>query len=75
MAIQDQLIVKLHEYDLGHIATTLIENGFISVRRVVKMQPRDVVALALSRGDEVEFEEMRQALEQEQKRKEKQHIC
>ena len=61
--MQDDLMQKLREYDLGHVATNLIQNGFINVKRVRKMTEKHVVALALSPGDAMEFEEMRQELE------------
>ena len=57
-------MVKLREYNLEHIASNLVETGFISVKRLVRIQPDDVESLTLSRGDKIEFEEMRKALEE-----------
>ena len=69
VAIEDALMVKLREYDLEHIASNLVEKGFFSVKRMVRIQPSHVATLGLSAGDEIEFEEMRQALQEaEQKR-------
>ena len=70
VTIQDQLMIKLQEYSLVHISSNLLETGFFNVKRVARMQPNHVAMLALSPGDEIEFEEMRQALEQEHGRQE-----
>ena len=70
VTIQDQLMIKLHEYSLVHISSNLLETGFFNVKRVARMQPNHVAMLALSPGDEIEFEEMRLALEQEHGRQE-----
>ena len=56
--MHDDLMDKLREYNLGHVASNLTQNGFISVKRVRRMTERDVTALALSPGDEIEFEEV-----------------
>ena len=63
-AIEDELMVKLREYNLEHIAPTFASNGFRTMKRVQSMDHDDVKELNLPRGDAKDFEEMRKVLEE-----------
>ena len=69
VAIEEQLMEKLREYELEHIAPALASNGFHTIRKVDSMDQDDVKELGLPRGDAKDFGRMRQALEEDQRKR------
>ena len=57
--MEHELLEKLREFHLTHVASDLKRDGFFTVQRVRKMKSDAVAALALSPGDAMAFEEMR----------------
>ena len=56
--VDHKLSLTLRQYDLQHVEADLVRNRFHTVRRVADMDPDDVLALALPRGDAKAFQKM-----------------